>query len=428
MTGVDKEKGRWYRVRVYGLAQPDLAVEGDELFIKVEFFKDGGKNSLDFIKKSVYAQVERERKSLADTGTNRNLGPATWRNYSIDVRTPFADVEALKVSVGFANGIGKGKQSEFWVADVDVTPIRDPADYIAPVRPATEKNPPALERLVKLGGRWYFDPRGGSEEPPKQFDHTNVDRLYYLTDRLEPVFVGNTSAWLRRGYLDHDGKTVETNQFLPDSVVLSFTETHLVMKSKNLPNHPVAVFPDRTRYIDGNPNVIQEKRDTWYIPLEPKPNPSRPAAMTMENKLRSADGADRGGGERGGVLQPVRPHCRGGCRVAARPLLWAPQPEQPVSLPQVPRVREHALGGRRHQPLPTARIRVRRVPCLRPLRGRWGAGEGRKEPPQRIQPAQRRRPAGPHYHVTPGKFPHIIGGYWGEVETRNRPSRRGPPN
>ncbi len=28
-----------------------------------------------------------------------------------------------------------------------------------------------------------------------------------------------------------------------------------------------------------------------------------------------------------------------------------------------------------------------------------------------------------HYHVTPGKFPHIIGGYWGEVESRNR---RGP--
>jgi len=30
-----------------------------------------------------------------------------------------------------------------------------------------------------------------------------------------------------------------------------------------------------------------------------------------------------------------------------------------------------------------------------------------------------------HYHVTPGKFPHIIGGYWGVAETRNqgRPPR-----
>ena len=34
---------------------------------------------------------------------------------------------------------------------------------------------------------------------------------------------------------------------------------------------------------------------------------------------------------------------------------------------------------------------------------------------------------GPHYHVTPGKFPHIIGGYWGVMEAKNRPGRRPPP-
>ena len=32
--------------------------------------------------------------------------------------------------------------------------------------------------------------------------------------------------------------------------------------------------------------------------------------------------------------------------------------------------------------------------------------------------------AGWHYHVTPGKFPYIIGGYYGEVDRRGR---RGPP-
>jgi hypothetical protein len=30
-----------------------------------------------------------------------------------------------------------------------------------------------------------------------------------------------------------------------------------------------------------------------------------------------------------------------------------------------------------------------------------------------------------HYHVTPGKFPYIIGGYYGEAERRG--GRRGPP-
>ena len=31
---------------------------------------------------------------------------------------------------------------------------------------------------------------------------------------------------------------------------------------------------------------------------------------------------------------------------------------------------------------------------------------------------------GQHYHVTSGEFPHIIGGYWGVAEAKNR--RSGP--
>ena len=30
---------------------------------------------------------------------------------------------------------------------------------------------------------------------------------------------------------------------------------------------------------------------------------------------------------------------------------------------------------------------------------------------------------GPHYHVTPGRFPHIIGGYWGILEPQRRGGR-----
>ena len=32
-----------------------------------------------------------------------------------------------------------------------------------------------------------------------------------------------------------------------------------------------------------------------------------------------------------------------------------------------------------------------------------------------------------HYHVTPGNFPYIIGGYWGVVDRRDVGRRRGPP-
>jgi hypothetical protein len=32
-----------------------------------------------------------------------------------------------------------------------------------------------------------------------------------------------------------------------------------------------------------------------------------------------------------------------------------------------------------------------------------------------------------HYHVTPGKFPYIIGGFFGKVESGNLDHFRGPP-
>jgi len=31
-----------------------------------------------------------------------------------------------------------------------------------------------------------------------------------------------------------------------------------------------------------------------------------------------------------------------------------------------------------------------------------------------------------HYHVTPGKFPYLIGGFWGVEDARNTPRRGGP--
>ncbi len=425
LTGVKEEKGRWYRVRAYGLAQEDFAVERDDMFIKVTFFKDEGRNSLDFIKKSIYAQVERERESLADSGMNKNLGGATWRNYSIDVRTPFPDVDTLRVSVGFADGAGKAKRSEFWIAEVEVTPIPDPADYAAPAKPAKETSPPAIGRLVKLGGRWYFDPRGEGKRPPERFDHTNVDRLYYLTDRLETPFVGNTSAWLRRGYLDRDGETVQKDVFVPDAVVLSFTATHVVMRSKNLPNHPVAVFPDRTRFLDGNPNVIREQRDTWSIVLEPKPNANRPAPMTSENR-------------RGLPMGPIG--------VAVNGVVFFNPFDQSGEVDAVWRL-DRCCG----HPSPNSQYHYHKYPvCVNtpwaddgtshspvigfafdgfavygPYEAAGVLAKDSSDNPLNQYNLHTDPARGPHYHVTPGRFPHLIGGYWGEVERRGR---RGPPS
>src|SRR5580692_717135 len=109
--------------------------------------------------------------------------------------------------------------------------------------------------MVHLGGRWYYDSRGGERTPPREFDHTNADRLYYKSD------------------LDRGGRLVKKDKLIADNVRLTFTETSLIVRSHNLPNHPTAVFPDRWRALDGNPNYIQEQNQTWSIPLEPRENP-----------------------------------------------------------------------------------------------------------------------------------------------------------
>ena len=391
LTGLRGEKGRWYRVRVRGLAQEGFAVDKDDLFLKVEFYKDGGKNPLDFVKKSLYPQVERDRTGLADAATAKNLGPATWRNYTLDVRTPFPEVDTLRVAVGFGHGVGKGARAEFWLAEVEVMPIPDPADYAPPAKPAADNRPPALKDLVRLGGRWYYDPRGGSKEPPRQFDHSNADRLLYLGDRLGPPFAGNTSAWLRRGYLDHKGDAVEKDRLVTDSLVVSFAARHLVVRSKNLPNHPTAVFPDRSRFLDGNPNLIQEQRDTWHIPLEPKENPNH-VAMDAGNRNRALTVGPIGVAVNGVVFN--NPY-----DIEYEEAIWRldrccghPSPRRIYHYHKYPACVNTPWADDGDRPLAAHRVRVRRVPGLRPLRGRGGAGQGRGgQPAERLQPACGRR-------------------------------------
>ncbi len=425
ITSLKPETGRWFRIRIRALAQDGFSVDKDDLYLQVEYFKDNGKNPLDHVKKSIYGQVELDRRNLTDALTNRNLGKATWRNYSINVRAPFPEVDTVRVSVGFGNGMGKMMQSEFWIAEVEVAPIADPTDYRPPAKSSVNKNPPALTSMVRLGGRWYFDPRGGGKEPPPQFDSTNVDRLYYLSDRLETPFVNNTSAWLRKGYLDRKGKLVDKDQFVTDSVVISFTDKYLVMKSKNLPNHPTAVFPDRSRFLDGNPNYIREQQDTWRIPLVPKENP-RHVAMTTE--IRRALPMGPIGVAVNGVVF-FNPFDAGQVEAIDRldRCCGHPSPSSEYHYHKYPACVNTPWDddGAGHSPL--IGFAFDGFPVYGPYEAAGELAKDSKANPLNAFNLHTDDAHGPHYHVTPGKFPHIIGGYWGEVDASNRGGKKGPP-
>jgi hypothetical protein len=425
VAGVSANRGRWYRLRVRGLAQENFRVEKDQLFLRAEFFKDNGKNPLDLIKKSIYEKVERDRLDLADSRTNRNLGPATWRSYIIDFKTPFPEVDTLRLSVGFALGAGKGPRSEFWIDEVEIQPIPAPADYRAPAHAAsTPHDPPAIAKLLKLGGRWYFD-GAGSNAPPARIDYTNADRLYYLSDRLETPFAGNMTSWMRKGYLDRSGKLVDQDRFVPDNVAITFTDKYLVMKSKNLPNHPTAVFPDRWRVLDGNPNYIQEQDHTWYLPLEPKENPHH-IAMDATNSNRALPG-----GPIGVAINGINFHNPFDERVY-EDAVWRldrccghPSPLQNYHYHKYPVCINTPFddNGERHSPV--IGFAFDGFPIYGPYESAGELAKDSKSNPLNEFNLHYDPQRGWHYHVTPGKFPHVIGGFWGDYETKNR--RRPPP-
>ena len=139
--------GRWFRLRIRGLALDDFKVADQDLNLQVEFFRDGGKSSLDHVKKSIYALIEQDRKALADKGTNAKLGRAVWRSFDLDFHTPFPEVDTLILSVVLGHGQGPGSQSQFLMSEMQLTPIPVPDDYVQP-------KGGKISRAKRPGPRW----------------------------------------------------------------------------------------------------------------------------------------------------------------------------------------------------------------------------------------------------------------------------------
>ncbi len=216
--------------------------------MQVEYFGKKGTNPLDGVTQNIDPLVERDRRELAANGKFLKNGGAVWKTYALEFRLPFAEIDTLDIGVGFKNNSGNAETgSEFFVTEFTLVPIPAPGD--APKVVKTEKGPvPSLKSLIRLGGRWYYDPEPGMKERPATLVVTakNADRLYYMDGRLSNPFAENMTAWLRAGHLDLKGNRVEKDRFLSDNVVLEFKDgKELVAHARNIPNHPTAIFPGR---------------------------------------------------------------------------------------------------------------------------------------------------------------------------------------
>ena len=412
-------KFRWYRYYISGFAQDNFSVDRDNLFLKVEFLKDGG-DSLDLIKEQIYSQVLRERTDLKDAGTNKNLGSGTWRTYSMDFRTPFAEIDSLALSVGFANGTGQGTKSEFWIREMKVEPIKAPADY-QPKPDAVAAFPqPEVNSLVHLGGRWYFDPKGGDKTVPKKFDHTNDDQLLYKSDKFEPLFANNMTSWLRAGYKDRENQLVTEDQYRPDNLVIKVTAEHIVMYSRNLPNHPTATFPDRWRQLDGNPAYIQEQSAVWKLPINPKVKTDH-VAMNAQNENKALPMGPIGVATNGVIFFNPFDH------IFETDATWRldrccghPSPRSQYHYHKYPVCVKTPWSDEGQTHSNVIGFAFDGFPVYGPYEGKGLLARDDKANPLNDFNLHKDEQRGAHYHVTPGKFPHIIGGYWGEVAPRER--------
>jgi hypothetical protein len=428
VANIDQSKGRWITFRFRGLAEQGFAVSGETLKMKIEFFSRNGADYLDAASRVLDTEIDADRKNLTVNGDYHKAGAAVWRSYELEELLPFKEVDAVRVSVSYTRGAATSSaHAAFLIDDFSLTQHGesqtgkvDPAT----VRPATTAAKPGIDvsKLVPLGGRWSYAPLPGeSTALPLMVNEENADRLFYKSARLLNPFLHNMTAWLRPGYLDEAGRVVTADQFVPDNVVLIFKgDGFLTIKARNLPNHPTARFPGF------NPCYIQEKNRTYRIPLEPVLNPQ---AVAM-------DTADRNG------ALPM-----GATGVAVNGVVFYNPFDAGMS--DATNIMDYCCG----HPSPDNRYHYHKYPiCVNtafvdkgdahsevigfawdglPIYGPYeSAGVMAKDltiNPLNAFNAHYDPERGWHYHVTPGKMPYVIGGYFGKAEASNIDRRPGPP-
>jgi hypothetical protein len=409
VSGLDGNAARWYRFTVRGLPQENFSVEDDNLDMKVEFFT--GNSGFDGKVKHIYSLVQQQRKDLAVNGDRRVAGAATWHTYQLDVMLPSPQIDHVKLTVEFDHGNAtSAKVAEFLVTDFSLTIIEGPDASAAGNTAGTEQQP---ANLIPIGGRYFYRAKPGETAIPAKIDASNADRLIYHDSRWSTPFAGMMSAWLRAGDLDVNGNPVKEDKFIADNVTISFDATSMIIHSHNLPNHPTGKFPGE------NPNYIQEKNATYYIPLVPKENPNHVATDTTNTNHAlnmgpigiAANGVvfynpfDAGSQDASNIMDYCcgHPDQSGTYHYHKYPIC--------INSPWSDEGKEHSpLLGWAFDGFPIYGPYVKSGVLAKDATGDDGLNEFNLH-----TDALR----GPHYQVTPGKFPYLIGGYWGTPDPRN---------
>ncbi|HXE56042.1 MAG TPA: YHYH protein [Tepidisphaeraceae bacterium] len=419
------EHAKAYRFSFHGLPQDGFAVNADDLYMRVEFFGADGRTQYDAKEKKLYPIVQKARRDLSINGVRRVGGAAVWGTYWLDFELPFPQVDQVRLTVGFGHGAGRSaSNSNFLVTRFSLVPIAAPSQTQADSAAALATN---LSHLIPLGGRWFYAARTTETAAPQEFDYRNADRLIYHDDRYSAAFAGMMTSVLRVGEMDLSGNVVRQDRLVRDNVTLRFNHDTLIIHTHGLPNHPTGRFPENGLGIGFNPNYIEEQDETFYIPLNPKENP-RHLVTTKNNSNHALPMGPIGVAVNGVVF--FNPFDMGNQDATDMMDRCCGHPNQdglyhyhkyPICVNS-----PWSDTGTGHSPLLGFAFDGYPIygPYEKPnVMAKDLTGDDALNAFNMHYDPQR----GWHYHVTPGTFPYLIGGYWGSEDPRDKHGpRRGP--
>jgi hypothetical protein len=353
-------------------------------------------------------------------------GAETWKTYELDFWLPFPQVNKVRLSVGFTDAAPTSPQSaDFYVTDFKLVRIA----ALAPDPTSTTLKPVAGRpkgTFKPLGGRWYYLAESDHDSIPPRFDYTNADRLYYFDGQYTTPFAGNMEAWLRKGDMDSNRHVVTQDRLVKDNVTVTFAADAMVIHTHSLPNHPTAKFPANADVDYRDPNYITEELHTYYIPLNPRENPRHIA--TNSNDSNGALPMGPIGVAINGVVffNPFDANMIDASNIMDR-CCGHPAPDGQYHYHKYPICinTPWADQGTEHSPL--LGWMFDGYPIYGPYQSAgMMAKDVRGADALNAFNMHYDKDRGWHYHVTPGKFPYLIGGYWGTEDPRDAQRRRGP--
>lgn len=208
----------------------------------------------------------------------------------------------------------------------------------------------------------------------------------------------------------------DSNKDGVENIVLSHNETHLFMDSQGYPNHPTAIFPN-----SGNPNRIEIQKFRFQLPLQPKLNdhitrlPMGPIGTAVNGVVYFNPFEIGGMNAVEGYSEVWLDSCCG-----------HPQQTGIYHYHKYPVCVKSPFkdNGKQHSPI--IGFAFDGFPIYGPyesdgLMAKDATGELTIDACNGHTDSYR----GYHYHVTPGRFPYIVGGYAGVPEMANLHGRRG---